>query len=241
MWFGKLTFDPLSGSILDETLRLVERELFEADWAQAKADLGRDPLLIELPRTPAQRRADALVELAIRARTAPTDGRRPAPLFTIVVGLETFTGPVLELFNRTVIGPHAAARWLTRADFERIVFESPSRVIDVSAQRRFFRGALRRAIQVRDRTCFHPLCDEPPAGQGHIDHIHPAAHGGPTTQNKAAGAATSTTSTATTTPPTPAPPTSATPTPAPTHPTSSRSRGVMAERTDHGTQRVLRS
>ena len=120
-------------------------------------------LILDLERTPAQRRADALVEMATRARTAPADGRRPAPLFTVVVGLETFVGPILELFNRTVLTPGTAARYLTEADVERIVFDGPSRVLDVGAQRRFFRGALRRAIEVRDRTCFHPSCDEVPA------------------------------------------------------------------------------
>ena len=61
------------------------------------------------------------------------------------------------------------------------MFDSPSRVIDVGAQRRFFTGALRRAIEVRDRTCFHPTCDEVPE-RPEIDHIHEASKGGPTTQ-----------------------------------------------------------
>ena len=182
MWFGKITLDPVNGVIVDHTLRAIEKELFDAEWAEAKERLGRDPMVMELPRTPAQRRADALVEMAIRARTAPAYGRRPAPLFTVVVGLESFTGPILELWNRTVITPGTAATWLSEADVERIVFESPSRVIDVGARRRFFRGALRRSIQVRDRTCFHTTCDEPPRWQDEIDHIHESSKGGPTTQ-----------------------------------------------------------
>jgi hypothetical protein len=181
MWFGRMTLDPISGEIVATTLRLIERELFEADWKAAKQRLGRDPLAVELDRTPAQRRADALVEMATRARTAPADGRRPAPLFTVVVGLETLKGRVLELFNRTQITPGTAAGWLTDAYVERIVFDGPSRVIDVGAQRRFFRGALRRAIEVRDRTCYHPSCDAPPE-QLQIDHIHEHAKGGQTTQ-----------------------------------------------------------
>ncbi len=181
MWFGRMTLDPVSGEIVATTLRLIERELFAADWAAAKQRLGHDPLIVDLDRTPAQRRADALVEMSTRARTAPADGRRPAPLFTVVVGLETLTGRVLELFNQTVITPGTAAPWLTDAYVERVVFDSPSRVIDVGAQRRFFRGALRRAIEVRDRTCCHPSCDEP-AERLEIDHIHEHAKGGPTTQ-----------------------------------------------------------
>jgi Domain of unknown function (DUF222) len=181
MWFGKMTLDPVSGEIVNGTLRLIEKELFEADWASAKERLGRQPTILDLDRTPAQRRADALVEMAIRARTAPADGRRPAPLFSVLVGYETFAGPLLELFNRTVITPGTAAKWLTEADIERIVFDSPSRVIDVGVQRRFFRGALQHAIEIRDRRCFHPSCDEVPQ-RPVIDHIEEASKGGPTTQ-----------------------------------------------------------
>jgi len=142
--------------------------------------------VLDLQRTPAQRRADALVEMAARARTAPPGGRRPAPLFTVVVGLETLRGPILELFNRTVLTPGTAARHLTEADVERIVFDPPSRVVDVGAQRRFFRGALRRGIEVRDRTCFHETCDEVPE-RLEIDHIHDVSKGGQTTQENAQG------------------------------------------------------
>ncbi len=184
MWFGRMTLDPIPGDIVHGTLAMIERELFDADWADAKERLGRDPLVVDLARTPAQRRADALVEMATRARTAPPDGKRPRPLFTVLVGYETFAGPLLELFNRTTITPGTAARWLDGADIERILFDGPSRVIDVGAKRRFFRGALRRAIEVRDRTCFHPCCDEVPE-RPQIDHIHEHAKGGPTTQENA--------------------------------------------------------
>src|SRR3546814_16619784 len=120
MWFGRITLDPLRGTIVNETLAMIERELFEIDWAQAKDRLGRKPTLDELDRTPAQRRADALTEMAIRARTAPRDGRRPAPLFTVVIDYETLKGPVCELWNRTNITPGTAAKWLTGADVEPI-------------------------------------------------------------------------------------------------------------------------
>jgi hypothetical protein len=189
MWFGRMTMDPLSGEIVHATLEMIERELFEAEWATAKERLGREPTVLDLGRTPAQRRADALVEMATRARTEPKGGRRPAPLFNVLVGYETFAGPLLELFNRQVLTPGTVAPWLTEADIERIVFGGPSRVIDVGATRRFFRGALRRAIEIRDRRCFHPSCTEPPDRQ-QIDHIQAACQGGETTQeNGRAGCA----------------------------------------------------
>jgi hypothetical protein len=181
MFFGTLTFDRVSGTIVHDTVGMIERELFDAEWAQLRVDLGREPTMLDVVRTPAQRRADAMVEMAVRARTAPSDGRRPVPLFSVVVGYETFAGPVRELWNGTVITPGTIAQWLSEADVERIVFDTPSRVIDVGANRRFFRGALRRAIELRDRTCFHPTCDEPP-DRPNIDHEHEASKGGETTQ-----------------------------------------------------------
>jgi hypothetical protein len=181
MWFGRLTLDPVSGTIVDTTLRMIEQELFDADWAAAKHRLSREPTIADLDRTPAQRRADALVEMATRARTAPVGGRRPAPLFTVVCGLDQLTGPILELFNRQIITPGTAALHLTEAYVERVVFDSPSRVIDVGAKRRFFTGAKRRAIEIRDRTCFHPSCDQVPQ-RPEIDHVHEWSKGGETTQ-----------------------------------------------------------
>jgi hypothetical protein len=86
------------------------------------------------------------------------------------------------MLNRTTITPGTAAHWITEADIERIVFGPKSRVIDVGAKRRFFTGALRRAIEIRDRTCFHPTCDEVPE-RPQVDHIHEYSKGGATTQD----------------------------------------------------------
>jgi hypothetical protein len=89
MWLGKMTLDPLAGAIVSGELERLEGELFEADWAEAARSLGRDPTVGELSRTPGQRRADALVEMATRSRTAPEGGRRPAPLFSVLVDYPT--------------------------------------------------------------------------------------------------------------------------------------------------------
>ncbi|MCU1374627.1 MAG: hypothetical protein JWO68_1913 [Actinomycetia bacterium] len=180
MWFGDLTLDPISGTIVSNALKKIEQELFDADWADAKQQLGRDPLLGELRRTPAQRRADALVELAVRAMSVPKGARRPAPLFTVLVGYETFKGRMCELADRTVVTPGSLLPYLTEALIERIVFDGPSRVIDVG-EARCFTGATRRAVEVLGLECFEHTC-EVPAEDSEIDHILPAAQGGPTRQ-----------------------------------------------------------
>lgn len=180
MWLGKITLDPVNGSIVGGELRRLEQEMFEADWAAVREALGRDPAVYDLPRTPGQRRADALVEMAIRSKSTPRDARRPAPLFTVLVGWETLHGRICQLENGTVVPPGSVLSWLDRADLERAVF-APGRRIEISPTHRLFTGATRRAIEVRDQQCSHPFC-EITAPFCQADHIQPWALGGPTTQ-----------------------------------------------------------
>src|SRR5205807_7450212 len=57
-------FDPIGGAILEDQLRRIEQQLFDADLAEAKARVGPGVCAADLWRTPAQRRADDVVELA---------------------------------------------------------------------------------------------------------------------------------------------------------------------------------
>jgi hypothetical protein len=180
MWFLDGRLDPLSGAAVANALRRVEQELFDADWADAKARVGDAVSAKDLARRPPQRRADALVELAARAGAVPADARRPEPLFTVLVGYETFAGRICELADGTVVTPGRLTGWLAEGWVERVVFDGPDRVTNVGPRRRIFTGATRRAIEVRDRHCFHEFCDTP-ADHTQIDHIQPYAHGGPTT------------------------------------------------------------
>ena len=175
-WFGDVVLDPVGGEIVNNALRSITDELFDQEWAAAKNRLGFSPSVMDLDRTPQQRRADALVEMAIRAQTAPADGRRPAPLFTVLLGVDAFRRTLELADSNTIIPPGSAARWLDDALFERIVFDGPDRVLAVSRQRSF-RGAVRRAIQVRDRRCVHPYCDRP-VSECAVDHIVEYAAGG---------------------------------------------------------------
>ena len=180
-WLGKLTLDPISGTIFADELRRLERELLEAEWAGARERTGREPTVADLGRTPAQRRADALVEMATRSKMAPPGARRPAPLFSVLVGYETLHGRICELAVGTVIAPGALVPWLDEAYIERAVFGLDGRV-EVSATARLYTGATRRALELRDRTCTHELCDQP-ADDCQGDHIIPYSAGGPTTQD----------------------------------------------------------
>jgi hypothetical protein len=180
MWFLDGRLDPISGEIVAGALRRVEEELFRADWAEARERVGEGVTVADLRRTPAQRRADALVELARRAGAVPPGARLPEPLVTVLVGYETVAGRICELARGTVVTPGSLLPWLDAAWVERVVFAGPRRVIEVGARRRLFEGAARRAVEVRDRECFHPSCATP-APDCEVDHIQPWAEGGPTT------------------------------------------------------------
>ena len=179
MWLGHLTMDPLSGAVVSEELERLEHELFEAEWAEVKALLGREPTVSDLERTPGQRRCDALAEMAKRSRTAPAGGRRPAPLITVLVDFPTLAGRICELANGTVLPPGALLSLLDEAYIERAVF-SPDKRVEVSETARLFTGATKRAIELRDRTCTHPYCDGTRPSQ--VNHIIPWSKGGRTEQ-----------------------------------------------------------
>jgi len=182
LWLGQMTLDPIAGTIVSGELRRLESALFEADCTEATARLGRRPHLDELARTPAQRRADALVEMASRSAASGEGAVRPAPLFSVLVGYETLHGRLCELEGgaRTVLAPCALDPWLDSAYFERALFGLGTRV-EVSARARLFSGGTRRALELRDRRCTHPYCDAP-LEACEADHIDPFAAGGATTQ-----------------------------------------------------------
>lgn len=162
------TLDAIGGAIVTKELGRLERQLYHAD-----RHAGRT-------RTPSQRRAAALVTMAQRSATVPADGRPPSPLFTVLIGDAGFT-ELCELANGVVVTSRQLTPWLTTAHLETILFDGPSTVISVSRRRRFA-GAVRRAIEVRDRHCQHPSGCDVPADDCDVDHIVPHAHGGLTSQ-----------------------------------------------------------
>ncbi|MGH9151058.1 MAG: DUF222 domain-containing protein [Acidimicrobiales bacterium] len=168
--------DPVQGAEFCEALWRITDEMLKADWEQARVVHGEGTCKEHLGRTPAQRRADALAEMARRAATAPGHAKRPRPLVTVHVGTGTVER-MCELATGTVIAPGLLVPHLGQADIERIIYGPAKRVIELSVQDRFFRGGLRRAIELRDRWCFHPTC-KVPAEHCQIDHLDPCATAG---------------------------------------------------------------
>jgi hypothetical protein len=179
-YLGKMNFDVIGGAIVAKEHKRIADELFEADWAEAKERLGRDPHVDDLGRTPARRRADAMIEMAVRSASTPAGAQRPEPLFTVLIDYPTLWGRISQLEQGPVVAPGSLIRWLDEATFERIIF-GPDKRGECSKTSRFFTGATRRVIETRDLECQHEFCDLS-AEKCQIDHIVPFSEGGLTEQ-----------------------------------------------------------
>ncbi len=160
--------DPIGGAIFKAEFDRLERELYLADQRNG------------VERSNAERRAAALIEMATRSATMPANGRRPQPLFTVLIGDDTLRR-ICELSNGIVIAPGQLVPYLDTALLESILFDGPSTIISAS-YRRNFTGAVRRAVEVRDCHCQHPAGCDTPAERCDVDHIIPVADGGITSQ-----------------------------------------------------------
>ncbi|WP_281893065.1 HNH endonuclease signature motif containing protein, partial [Phytohabitans aurantiacus] len=157
-------------------------------WLDAEAaaivNAALDPLCKpDLERTPAQRRADALVEvcrLALRTEQLPDNGGdRPQVAVTVpydVVRKELGHG---QLDSGERLSAEQVRRLACDAHILPIVLGGQGQILDVGQQRRLFTGPLRRALVVRDGGCAFPGCDRPPQWcDGH--HIRHWTDGGDT-------------------------------------------------------------
>jgi hypothetical protein len=180
---------------VEEVLHRIEQELFRQEWKQLVDDhgLAATPSMMT---TKAQRRARALVEMARRAETAPKDGKRPLPALVIHMDPDTFdralarlldveppeplgTPFLCELDSGRTIAPDEAIRLALHGTVRRLVYESPSHVLDYGHDVRLFKGKLREAIVHAARTCRAEGC-EVRASRCEIDHVLPAADDGRT-------------------------------------------------------------
>lgn len=134
-------------------------------------------------RTPAQRRADALVELARRAldggELADTGGERPH--LTVTIDLPTLSGAkgTADLDWAGPVSGETARRLACDAGVTRVITAGPSEPLDVGRRTRVVPPAIRRGLVVRDRGCRFPGCDRPPQWTD-AHHLRHWSRGGPT-------------------------------------------------------------
>ncbi|MGO4341457.1 DUF222 domain-containing protein [Pedococcus sp. 2YAF34] len=141
------------------------------------------------PRTPAARRADALLDLVSRAVGAPAGVPRQAKVSLVVtVGLD-----VLQEHCRgagvTMAGEVLTAGTLRRlacdAQVVPVVLGTDGEVLDQGVARRLFDRAQIRHLWLRDQHCTFPRCSKP-ATWTDAHHLVHWADGGPTDVDNAA-------------------------------------------------------
>jgi hypothetical protein len=169
-----------------DAMTVLDGQLFGDDGAIVRTaiDAYNKPLPDDT-RTPTQRRADALVEMA---RQALDRGDQPKsggerPHLNVDVSLETLKGlagaKAAELDWGGVISGEAVRRLACDCGVSRIISDGKSEPLDVGRRMRTPPAALRRAVIVRDRHCVAPGCDRPP-GWCSVHHKTHWIDGGPT-------------------------------------------------------------
>ncbi|MFN8035875.1 MAG: DUF222 domain-containing protein [Acidimicrobiia bacterium] len=170
---GKL--DAASGAMVHDALEAIGDEL----WRARSRDAEVDPTLGEAV-PPAQRRADALIEMARRASTAHDGGAPPRPSITIVVraeDVENHRGGTTDFGS--VLHGASTCRLLCNASIAAVVTGAGGEILDAGRSIRVPSAAQRRALVVRDRGCVFPGCDRPP-GWCDAHHLVPWSDGGAT-------------------------------------------------------------
>jgi hypothetical protein len=145
-----------------------------------------DPLCAPRPgddRTPAQQRADALVEvcrLALGSTGLPDNGG-DRPQIAVTMAYDTVSGELgrARLDTGEPLSAEAARRIACDAHIVPVMLGGQGQILDVGRSKRVATGALRRALVVRDQGCTFPDCDRPPRWCA-AHHLRHWADGGPT-------------------------------------------------------------
>jgi len=152
MWRLDAEFDPEAGAILATALQAMSEPA------------ALDP---KDRRTPGQRRADALVDLAKAALDdgsglSTRGGNRPHLM--LLVDLETLeqrAGRRCETVDGDVLTAETALRLACDANISRVITKGDSMPLDLGRSTRTVTPAQWRALVVRDGGCVHPGCDRP--------------------------------------------------------------------------------
>jgi hypothetical protein len=160
-WFGALNLDAESGAIVAHALEAIAEELFRAGDAAASL------------RPAAERRAEALVELARRGLASDQAAR---PLVLVHVDLDT---EAARLDDGTMVRGEAARRLACDATVARIVTAGGSQVLDLGRSTRTPSATQRRALSAIHDTCAFPGCRRP-FRWCELHHVTHWLDGGPT-------------------------------------------------------------
>lgn len=142
-------------------------------------------------RSPAQRRADALItvaEIALRSGELPITGG-VKPHVTVITSCATLAdqpgAPAADYAFGAVTSGEWARRVACDAEVSRVVTGPAGEILDVGRASRTFTAAQTRAIVARDRSCIWPGCNTPP-GWCDVHHKKHWATGGVTSVDNGA-------------------------------------------------------
>ena len=199
-WELHASFDHIGGpEFLEIFSHYVDRE-FNRDWQAAVAEHGDGNIDIsQLARTEAQRRADALLEMARAAAACPPDRERPLPTVNFLFDADTAAAvadgePIDPERYRDVVArsdrghrvnPNAIIEVSLWALLRRVVLDARGVVIDMGRTQRLFTGAARTAVMLLEEVCIWPGCDHPHS-TCHADHITSWTQRGPTNPDNGA-------------------------------------------------------
>lgn len=145
------SLDAASGSIVETALRL-------ASTADAAGEI----------RTPAERRADALVDVCRFFLDHQTThlGRRHRPHVNVVIPLEQLEARAhaarARLLDGSWLSAAATSALLCDCGIHRVITDATGSVLDYGRTTRTAPPALFAALAIRDGGCRHPGCDRPP-------------------------------------------------------------------------------
>ncbi|MGI9602427.1 MAG: DUF222 domain-containing protein [Acidimicrobiales bacterium] len=188
-------YGALQGSALEEILGFYIDAETAADWEKARAEHGDDARYSDLPRSQAQRRADAMWQIFQDGANNETTAVPIGYTHHIVWNADTYqygcdriegrAGPVLDpdtmrcqTLDGVPLDPIETAVESLFGAIRRVVVDAEGVVIDLGAAR-FFTGSARTAVKLSSTHCIWPGCDRP-ASRCQADHVVPHAKGGRT-------------------------------------------------------------
>jgi hypothetical protein len=160
------SLDPEGGAVLELALRLAQTD-----------DVEGEP-----PRTPAEKRADALVDMCRQFldRHDEHTGGRNRPHLNVIVDYDDLIGDGDgELIDGTKLDADTIKRLACDAGIHRIVMKGQSEILDYGRRTRTISQSLWDALVLRDRHCRFPGCDRGPEWC-EVHHIPPWSEGGET-------------------------------------------------------------
>jgi hypothetical protein len=170
MWALDGRLDPEAGQQLHNALQVASDHL-----ARECPDARR--------ALPAQRRADALLDLVGHAVAGGDETSMPRSQVVVscdLAMLEQRAGAQLpRLEGGDLIAPETLRRLACDAHVCRMITDGPSQVLDVGRMTRTVTDPIRRALVARDGTCVFPGCDRPHRWTD-AHHLVHWADGGPT-------------------------------------------------------------